>query len=545
MRAHVRMVWLLLIVVLLPCLDAAPVFGESGLATPPDPQRVGPTGVDWLDNIYLGAAPPEAGDKPVLVFVHGLGRDALDWWAATGENGPNDMYLTAYRAGYRTAFVTLDFPEDEEPHSVQDNGTTLSKQIKAIARLYGVAHVDVIAHSKGGVDAQSAIVYSGAWPYVRNVFTLGTPHQGSELADLLYSGWAQWIADLLGGQNEATYSMTTGYMRFFRAFTDRKTEDDAVHYYSAAGTAWGGEGSPLRYSGAYLSQYGANDGLVTVASTALTGSLTLFVEPYSHYELPMGSTAFPHIEAVLHDIERSQVCLPVILSGAGVSTTVSSEPPALSFSDEPGLILRGGLLSSQTVEILPLETDVRSVQVSLLTSHSPVKATFVGPGGASYALEPAGQDREYFAGAYRWVSSIKHPAAGRWQLDLSGPDGSAYLLALTLDSPLQMELAGLREEPLAPGNSLRLSLLGTDHLGRAVATRTEAELVKVSSGENRHASRLWGGRVTELDQAPADEGIYVLSTTVTGETADGMPFERSIVSTFAVAEAETLRAGRP
>ena len=213
---------------------ASPVLSAEGQGNPPDPQPLPPTGIGWLDNIYYGAVPPQSDQAPVLVFVHGLGRTAKDWWTASGEYGVNDMYAAAYQAGYRTAFVTLDFPENEPPHNMWDNGETLSRQLKAITGYYGVDQVDIVGHSKGGIDAQAAIVYYGAWQQVRSVFTLGTPHQGAELADLLYSDWADWLAELLGGRNDATLSMTTDYMQSFRALTDPRPEDDAVKYYSGA-----------------------------------------------------------------------------------------------------------------------------------------------------------------------------------------------------------------------------------------------------------------------------------------------------------------------
>ena len=44
----------------------APVAGS-----PADPQKLPPTGVPWLDQIYYGEEPTGGNDNPVLVFVHG------------------------------------------------------------------------------------------------------------------------------------------------------------------------------------------------------------------------------------------------------------------------------------------------------------------------------------------------------------------------------------------------------------------------------------------------------------------------------------------
>src|SRR3990170_6142304 len=122
-------------------------------ATPPDPQQLPPTGIPWKDQIYYGAVPEGSESLPVLVFVHGLGGLAQDWWDQTPLGKTNDMYITTYNYGYRTAFVNLNANGQRWPlKSMWLNGRVLAKQIGAIADYYGVEKVDVVAHSKGAID---------------------------------------------------------------------------------------------------------------------------------------------------------------------------------------------------------------------------------------------------------------------------------------------------------------------------------------------------------------------------------------------------------
>ena len=119
--------------------------------------------------IYYGAEPISPNNK-VLLFVHGLGGTAQDWWASG-----NDMYVLAYNAGYRTAFVTLPISPTQDAFT---NSLTLTNQIKTIVLHYGVQRVDVVAHSKGGVDIQAAILKflsQHLAPPLGNVITLSTP----------------------------------------------------------------------------------------------------------------------------------------------------------------------------------------------------------------------------------------------------------------------------------------------------------------------------------------------------------------------------------
>jgi pimeloyl-ACP methyl ester carboxylesterase len=255
------------------------------------------TGNPVLNNIYYGAVPPDAQSRPVLLFVHGLGGLAEDWWMGFEQFGLNDMYVIAYNRGYRTAFVTLNVSGERGPgQSVDVNGQTLGEQIAAVAQHYGVQQVDIVAHSKGGVDAQAAIVHYGAAPRVRNVFTLSTPHQGAELADLVFSQEdnAQLVEMLQNiglpfDFDDGLRAMTTDSMKAFRERTDALAQQQPVRYYTAGGIDWGARNSPLRISGKLLATKGPNDGLVTVNSTKLPYGTTLFTQPYHHFNIYHGT----------------------------------------------------------------------------------------------------------------------------------------------------------------------------------------------------------------------------------------------------------------
>ena len=279
---------------------------------PPDPQPLPRTGDCIIDNIFYGTVPPGGSDAPVLVFVHGLSGLALDWWTDQTYAGLNEMYARAYDAGYRTAFVNLNV-DDNTPASCAVerrpangnyvNGEVLAQQLDAITEHYAVNKVDIIAHSKGGIDAQTAIVWSNAYDKVRSLFTMGSPHQGSILVDQLWSPEGTWLAELLGQLDGATYSMQTPVMQQFRAVTDPMTNDDNVAYFTGAGNYWDVQGLPiLRLTGNWLQNHpdgGDNDAVVTVSSTDLPGASPLFLEPWTHIELYMGQNSFERIQPYL------------------------------------------------------------------------------------------------------------------------------------------------------------------------------------------------------------------------------------------------------
>ncbi|QTB28910.1 hypothetical protein J2D51_10065 [Lysinibacillus sphaericus] len=71
------------------------------------------------------------------------------------------------------------------------------------------------------------------------MFTLGSPHYGSELADLAYSWWTGWLADLLGEKDDGTYSLQVGEMEHFRSLIDNHPNVSKNNYYTIASTNTG------------------------------------------------------------------------------------------------------------------------------------------------------------------------------------------------------------------------------------------------------------------------------------------------------------------
>jgi len=505
---------------------------------PPDPQPLPPTGIPWLDNIYYGAIPAQKPDGPVLVFVHGYGGVANDWWTKTPDNELNDMYQSAYQAGYRTAFVNLGGPDGSETGSMWDNGIMLSRQLGAIALFYRVDTVDLIAHSKGGVDAETAVAHYGGWQKVRSVFTLGTPHYGDELADLLYSDWASWLARLLKLQNDATYTLQTGYMQVFRSLTDPKEAKQKVIYYRAAGTDMGPQFSGLWLTGVYLSQFGPNDGAVTVASTALPAARTLFIGPYTHFTIFLGHTALPQIDAALRDLDghgpNERVYLPVVAANAG------SEPPPPSSRSQ--MILRGGRLSGTSTESVPIESGALKVTFDLMVPDNTVTATLTTPDAMTRPLQVIMPNGNWFFGRlWHLVHSEDNPAPGQWVFTISSPHAGAFLLVTMIESPLQVTVQGWPQELMRPGDSLQLEVQTRHPAGqpdvRRVAGRVTRELPG-SPGDNPILLAATGR--TARARLPSAEGIYVVSASVIGEMPDGMPFERSFVRSVAAVTSDTL-----
>ena len=518
-------------------LAAGPAYAD-----PPDPQPLPATGNCYRDNIFYGAVPPGGQTAPVIVFVHGYSGLAIDWWLRV-PSFDNDMYVRAYNAGYRTAFVNLNVDPAAANCAVARlpaksmiyDGYVLGQQLAVITQRYGVAKVDIVAHSKGGIDSQAAVLWFGGAARVRNIFTLSTPHQGSLLADLLWSPQGAALGWLLGRRDDATFSLRTGSMQLFRSVADPSPVDDGISYYSAAGTEWRNGGVALGLTGAWLEAQptgGVNDGAVTVNSTYLPYASTLFQQPWSHLQMYMGRNAFPYIQAVLQGANAPAA--PSAMRSLFLPYLAKGERATPLNSLTLGGIVHGGSLQGPIHEELPVEPQTRSVQFTLYTAGEALDAAMVGPDGSVHPLQAApaaGYGLPPMAATQQ--VTVQQPSPGGWQLRVDGSATGGYLLTADLDSPLHVQLQGLPDRVLTPGETVRLSASGP---AGSVVHRLAVQLSSKTgniSGFSADESR--------LDvPLPQVQGLYGLSVTVTGETADGHSFERTFVRSVAVADIAAL-----
>ncbi|PJM77791.1 esterase/lipase family protein [Bifidobacterium felsineum] len=111
---------------------------------------------------------------PVLL-VHGVFfRDtkALNYWGRI----PAELQRNG---------AVIYYGNHQSAASVPDAARELTDRIRQIVQTTGCGKVNVIAHSKGGLDMRYAIARCGAAPYVASLTTINTPHRGCGFADYL------------------------------------------------------------------------------------------------------------------------------------------------------------------------------------------------------------------------------------------------------------------------------------------------------------------------------------------------------------------------
>lgn len=441
---------------------------------------------------YLGADPSWIDPaKSPIVFIHGYNSSASVWWDG------NDMYETALANGYQTAFIDL-YPEKD----MWENGAMLAGKLKQIYEHFGNKKLVVVGHSKGGVDTQTALVHYGAHQYVSNVITLSAPHHGTQLSDLAHSSSAWWLAALLGSNNDATRSLQTGNMSYFRSITDNHENAAKNRYYTLGGYKWGSFGSALYWGGLYLSSYGSNDGVVTVSSSRLPGGTIVREGAWNHTTVREGSYTF-------------SVFKPYTMSAQPAAAGTFSPEEAVAEPDTTQIV-RGGKSEKAINDRFIIEEGAERFQMAFLSEKKLPSLKLKGPDGKEYSVMKIEQDSsDFFKGAWVHLFEVDRPKAGMWKVN--GP-GAAYLMVVGINSPLSIELKKDQSQKMKA--SYKTNWIKFDH---------DNEKKLKEAGKGVKAGKIADG---DFDQP----GVYNLTTEVTGVDSKGKPFERTIVESIYVDE---------
>jgi triacylglycerol lipase len=207
---------------------------------------------------------------PVL-FVHGLGfRDDLRGF---GYWGSIPTELT--KAGCR---VFLSDQDAWDP--VETNARQIRERIVTILSQTGCRKVNIIAHSKGGLDCRYMISRMGMSSNVATLTMISTPNRGTPLADIilkeiggtndrlvadLFDLFARIIGDSSPESIQASLAVATNGIE---AFNDENPDMPGVYYQSYGCALLDPVSQPeFRFSYKLIRKFtGANDGVVPVSS---------------------------------------------------------------------------------------------------------------------------------------------------------------------------------------------------------------------------------------------------------------------------------------
>ena len=204
-----------------------------------------------------------------LLLVHGIGfRDLryFNYWGRIPRELKRNGAVIYY--GNQEALGTIAY-----------NAEDIRKRILQIREETGAEKVNIIAHSKGGLDARCAITTLGMSPYVASLTTMNTPHRGCRFVNYacrLPEGFYRFVAGCFdrtfarfGDKAPDFYTATHQFATEASVRFNENTPDMPGVYYQSYTSKMRNPFSHLLLSIPYCMirpLEGANDGLVSVES---------------------------------------------------------------------------------------------------------------------------------------------------------------------------------------------------------------------------------------------------------------------------------------
>lgn len=206
-----------------------------------------------------------------LILVHGIGFRDLKYFNYWGrmprllkENGAVIYY------GHQNAWGTIE-----------ENAARIAETIDLALGETGADKVNIIAHSKGGLDSRFLISHLGYADKVASLTTMSTPHHGSELIDFLNTlpdGLYRFLAGCFdksfskfGDEQPDCYHASKQLAPAYCSSFNENTPDSPLVYYQSYTSVMNGMFSDSLLSIPYffmrVLSHEQNDGLVTVSSS--------------------------------------------------------------------------------------------------------------------------------------------------------------------------------------------------------------------------------------------------------------------------------------
>ncbi len=190
--------------------------------------------------------------------------------------------------------AVIYYGNQQSAASVAACGQELAERIRTIVRETGCEKVNIVAHSKGGLDSRHALSACGVSHLVATLTTINTPHRGCIFADYLLERIPERIQKSVARKyNAALKRFGDTDPDFFSAVRDltasacalrnEKLPDHPDVYYQSVGSKMNCASSgrfPLNMAYPLVRHFdGANDGLVSMESARWGESFTPLATP--------------------------------------------------------------------------------------------------------------------------------------------------------------------------------------------------------------------------------------------------------------------------
>lgn len=214
--------------------------------------------------------------------------------------------------------ATLFYGNQQSALNIPDSAAEIAKTIQEIIKQTNCEKVNIIAHSKGGLDCRYAITHLGMDKYVSSLTTVNTPHRGCAFADWLLDKASESFKNTTANAyNAALRKLGDPSPDFLAAVNELKasscktfnsnTPDCANVYYQSTASKINRLVSnvfPLCFTHSFVKMFdGENDGLVSVQSAKWGQNFI-----YLHTDSPAGISHADMIDLARHNRADFDIC---------------------------------------------------------------------------------------------------------------------------------------------------------------------------------------------------------------------------------------------
>jgi len=227
--------------------------------------------------------------KYPIVFVHGIAMRDREITVVPWGRIPHILKENG---------VEVYFGNTDAWGSIESNAELLKATVDKILKETRKEKVNIIAHSKGGLDSRYMIWKYNYGDKVASLTTISTPHHGAVLADMMLNlnsvhtkaaersleELSKLYNDLYPDIYTAGYDLTTANMREFNKIV---TMDDRV-YYQSIYSIMNNAADDLLFAASYnyiKKERGENDGLVSEYSARWGDNITKIEGGISHTQI--------------------------------------------------------------------------------------------------------------------------------------------------------------------------------------------------------------------------------------------------------------------
>jgi pimeloyl-ACP methyl ester carboxylesterase len=457
---------------------------------------------------FSGTVKLRVSARPV-VLVHGLASNAAAWAEYTKQGGYlSAMGLRGFAVGDGQAEGEMFMGDPSQPlkrtKTIAQNAEEFARYVAGVKRATGAQTVDLVAHGMGGLVSRYYIDRLMGDRDVAQLIILGSPHGGTNCANLPAS---------LGFYLPATLELRPARLAEF--FNRQTTRRHSVPFHLLAG-------NPIVES-------------FKAPCTGTPGDLVVSHPSVAAIAAPVSESPLPHAdmtgsERIFKDFvaPRLQRLAGEFPAGPAPSPTTSNASP-----EQFTKVFTGHVDAGASREVVINLDRLSAASFLLYDTTRSLAVTVRGANGNVINLTPDANglvDGKDPATLFTLGYAFNRPAPGAWKVTLRATErtpgrGSDYALAAKVAGGATLRSRADRmiakpDQPITISSALELA-------GRPLAGATIQAMIHRLDGGTEEVNFTDSGDEKRAVWVPKESGVYGVDVVALGSTPDGLQVERA------------------